>query len=257
MRKFSYWLILDRYHTFKENMKNLVILVFTIIFLTSCGNDEKPKVIYLENGKIENQELKKDSTMIEIADLPIHIDSTKYLIHPIGEYEIYSGSRSSYFSSSGYGSGSFSFSQYRSYEITGNLSNLKFEEIESEVTRMLTDKNIRIKSVRFLNKIFEKTSEQILVYRILDKDTNQDNKLNDFDISTLYISNIDGTKFTKLTTEFHELIDWEVLPIKNRLYFRSIEDSNKNGDFDKEDKISYQFVDLSDKEWKVKQYKPK
>ena len=237
-------------------MKNLIILVFTIIFLTSCGNDEKPKVIYPESGEIENQELKKDSTLIEIADLPIHIDSTKYLIHPIGEYEIYYGSRSSYFSSSSYGSGSFSFSQYRGYEISGNLYNLIFEEIESEKTRMLTDKNIRIKSVRFLYKIFEKTNEQFLVYRILDKDTSRDNKLNDFDISTLYVSNINGTKLTKLTAEFHELIDWDIVPIKNRLYFRSIEDSNKNGDFDKEDKISYQFIDLSDKEWTVKQYKP-
>ncbi|MFC4721769.1 hypothetical protein ACFO5O_05530 [Geojedonia litorea] len=237
-------------------MRNFIILVFALIFLTSCGNDEKPKVIYPENGVIEIQELKKDSTRIEIADLPIHIDSTNYLIHPIGEYEIYYGSRSSYFSSSSYGSGSFSFSGYREYEISGNLYNLIFEDIESEKTRMLTDKNIRIKSVRFLNKIFEKTSKQILVYRVLDKDTNRDNKLNDSDISTLYISNIDGTKFTKLTAEFHELIDWDIVPIKNRLYFRSIEDSNRNGDFDKEDKISYQFIDLSDKEWKIKQYKP-
>jgi len=223
--------------------------------MTSCGSDNKPKVIYPKDGISENKELKKDSTLIEIADLPIHIDSTKYLIHPIGEYRIYR-SRGDYFSSSSYGSGSFSISGYRRNEITGNLYNLKFEEIESEKTRMLTDKNIRIKSVRFLSEIYDVTNEQFLVYRILDKDTNLDGKLNDSDISTLYISNIDGTSFNKLTPEFHELIDWEALAIKNRLYFRSIEDSNKNGDFDKEDKISYQFINLSDKEWKVKPYYP-
>ena len=100
----------------------------------------------------DSQELKKDSTLIEIVDLPIHIDSTKYLIYPIGEYKIY-GSRGSYFKSSSYGSGSFSISGYRRYEISGNLYNLKFEEIESEKTRMLTDKNIRIESVRFLKEI--------------------------------------------------------------------------------------------------------
>ncbi len=176
-------------------MRNFIILGLALILLTSCGNEEKPKFSYPEDGKIENQKLKKDSTLIEIADLPIHIDSTKYLIHPIGEYEIY-GSRSNYFSSSSYGSGSLSVSDYSRYEITGNLYNLKFEEIESEVTRMLTDKNIRIKSVQFLHQIFEKNNEQILVYRVLDKDINRDNKLNDFDISTLYISNIDGTKFS-------------------------------------------------------------
>ena len=115
-------------------MKNLIILVFTTIILTSCENNEKPKVIYPQNGKIETLELKKDSTLIEIADLPIHIDSTKYLIHPIGEYEIYnyrgsSSSSSGYFSSSSYGSGSFDVSRLNSYEITGNLYNLKFENI--------------------------------------------------------------------------------------------------------------------------------
>ena len=236
-------------------MRNILILGILIIVITSCGKNDKPKVIYPEDGITKNQELKKDSTLIEIADLPIHIDSTKYLIHPVGEYQIY-GPRGSSFSSSSFGSGSFSISGYHGYEISGNLYNLKFEEIESEKTRMLTDKNIRIKSVRFLDEIFDITKEQFLVYRILDKDTNLDKKLNDNDISTLYISNIDGTTFTKLTAEFHELIDWDVLAVKNRLYFRSIEDSNKNGDFDKEDKISYQFIDLSDKEWKVKQYKP-
>ncbi len=236
-------------------MRNFIFLGFVLIFFTSCRNNEKPKVTYIENRETENQELKKDSTLIEIADLPIHIDSTKYLIHPIGEYKIFT-SRSSYFSSSSYGSGSFSVSGFSRYEISGNLYNLRFEDIESEQTRLLTDKNIRIKSVQFLHEIFEKTNEQFLVYRVLDKDTNRDNMLNDSDISTLYISNIDGTNFTKLTAEFHELIDWNALPIKNRLYFRSVEDSNKNGDFDKEDQVSYQFIDLSDKEWKVKLYKP-
>jgi hypothetical protein len=99
-------------------------------------------------------------------------------------------------------------------------------------------------------------ANRLLIYRILDKDTNGDKELNEFDISTLYISNIDGTNLTKLTSEFQELIDWKVVTIKNRLYFRSAEDSNKNGDFDKEDRIYYQFIDLSDSEWKVKLYNP-
>lgn len=242
-------------------MKNLMFLIFTITFFSSCSNDEKPKVIYLENGKKENLELKQDSTLIKVADLPIHIDSTNYLIHPIGEYEIYnyrgsSSSSSGYFSSSSYGSGSFDVSRFDNYQITGNLYNLKFEEIKSEKTRILTEKNIRIKSVNFLNEIFKKNGKQLLIYRVLDKDSNRDKKLNHFDISTLYISNIDGTKFTKLTAEFHELIDWNVMPIKNRLYFRSVQDSNKNGNFDNDDKISYQFIDLSNEEWIVEQYEP-
>ncbi|WGK65156.1 hypothetical protein [Croceiramulus getboli] len=236
-------------------MRQLTILVLACILLTSCGEEEKPKVIYPEQGNDDLQELKKDSTLIEIADLPIHIDSTKYLIHPIGAYQWF-GSRSEYYNWSNDGYGSFKFSGYNNYQITGNLSNLKFEHIDSGITTALTERNIRIVSVNFLIEVYKKLGEHVLIYRVLDQDTNRDNQLNRSDISSLYISKMDGTNFKKLTAAYHELIDWNVVLIKNRLYFRSAEDTNKNGSFDEEDKIYYQFIDLVDKEWTVKQYNP-
>ena len=237
-------------------MKNIIILGITLIILTSCGNDEKPKVIYPENEEIQTTELKKDSTIIEIADIPIHIDSTKYLIHPIGEYRMYGSRGKVYFGSSSYGSGSFSITNYNRYEITGNLHNLKFQQLDSDNLTSLTTKNIRIKSITFLRDIFDNTKKQILIYRVLDKDTNRDNELDDNDVETLYISNIDGSEFEKLTSEFQELIDWKELGIKNRIYFRSIEDTNKNEEFDKDDKVHYQYVDFNKDKRIVKEYKP-
>ncbi len=237
-------------------MRNIIILGITLIFLTSCGNDEKPKVIYPENEEIETTELKKDSTLIEIADIPIHIDSTKYLIHPIGEYRMYGSRGKVYFGSSSYASGSFSITNYNRYEITGNLHNLKFQQLDSENLKSLTTKNIRIKSITFLRDIFDNTKKQILIYRVLDKDTNRDNELDDNDVETLYISSIDGSGFEKLTSEFQELIDWKEVAIKNRIYFRSIEDTNKNGEFDKDDKVHYQYVDFNSDKPIVTEYKP-
>jgi hypothetical protein len=40
------------------------------------------------------------------------------------------------------------------------------------------------------------------------------------------------------------------------MYFRTIEDINKNGAFDKDDKVHYQYLDLLSKELKVMEYKP-
>jgi len=237
-------------------MRNIIILGIILIFLTSCGNDEKPKVIYPKNEGIETTELKKDSTLIEIADIPIHIDSTKYLIHPIGEYRMDGSIGKVYFGSSSYDSGRFSITNYNRYEITGNLHNLKFQELDSENLTSLTTKNIRIKSITFLRDIFDNTKKQILIYRVLDKDTNRDNELDDNDLETLYISNIDGSEFEKLTSEFQELIDWKEIGIKNRIYFRSIEDSNENGEFDKDDKVHYQYVDFNSDKRIVTEYKP-
>ena len=238
------------------DMKNIIILGLITIFMTACGNSEKPKVIYPENENTEAAELKKDSTLIEIADIPIHIDSTKFLIHPIGEYKMYGSRGKTYLGSSTHESGSFSISNYNRYEITGNLHNLKFQHLDSETLTPLTTKNIRIKSITFLREIFDNTKKQILIYRVLDKDTNRDNRLDDNDVEALYISNIDGSEFQKLTTEFQQLIDWQELGIKNRIYFRSIEDSNKNGEFDKEDKVHYQYLDFTNDERLIKKYDP-
>lgn len=47
-----------------------------------------------------------------------------------------------------------------------------------------------------------------------------------------------------------------VIESKNRLYFRTIEDTNQNGQFDKNDVLHYNYIDLASKKWEVKSYKP-
>ena len=59
-----------------------------------------------------------------------------------------------------------------------------------------------------------------------------------------------------LESNFQELIDWNLIESNNRLYFRTVNDTNKNGHFDKNDVVQYNYIDLSKKEWKVISYKP-
>jgi hypothetical protein len=87
-------------------------------------------------------------------------------------------------------------------------------------------------------------------------DTNKDVKLDDNDIKSLYLSDISGNRFTKISLDFQELIDWKVVESTNRLYYRTIEDTNKNGEFDKNDQVHYYFIDFSNKDWKSTEYKP-
>lgn len=242
-----------------ENKVRIYIQLLGILFIgmISC-KDQTKRISYDDKGNEtrESIELKKDTTLIKIADLPIHIDSTKYLIHVRGEISNYSNSRSGYFSSSKSSGAGFNVSNYRNSEITGNIHNLKFENIETGQTNVLTEEVLRIQSFKFLREIYKKTGEEIIIYNVLDKDTNADRQLTYQDLTSLYISNSAGGKFTKISKEYYEVLDWEVIPINNRLYFRSITDSNKNGNFDKEDAISYQFIDLSSKSWEVKDYNP-
>ena len=113
-----------------------------------------------------------------------------------------------------------------------------------------------IQSVNYLQTIAIKTRQQILLYLVADTDTNEDGKLDSNDIKSLYLSDISGSRFTKISSELQEVLDWKIIESKNRLYFRTVTDNNKNGKFDKNDKLHYNSVNLLDKDWKAIEFMP-
>ncbi|MGX7666869.1 hypothetical protein [Flavobacterium pedocola] len=238
-------------------MKNFskYVLIAALGLMASCKQEaEKPKVIYEDQKNNAANSVKKDSSQIKIADLPVHMEGTKYLIHAIGDVRV-SAERGSY-GSSKTNSVSYAISNYNRFELTGYFQNLKFQHIDSTTIRPLTDKIVQIQTATYLNTLSDRTKRQILVYSLVDSDTNKDNKIDSNDIKSLYISNFNGTNFVKLSAELQELIDWSLVEVQNRLYFRTIEDNNKNGAFDKNDNVHYYFVNLLGKEWKAEEYKP-
>ncbi|ESU26965.1 hypothetical protein FLJC2902T_23060 [Flavobacterium limnosediminis JC2902] len=237
-----------------KNFSKYTVLVL-LALLASCKEEtEKPKVIYEEEKDAAAKTVAKDSSQIKIADLPIHMEGTKYLIHAIGDVRV-SAERGSY-GSSKTNSMSYAISNYNRFELTGYFENLKFQHIDSTALRPITDKPMQIQTATYLNTISDKSNKQILVYSVVDADTNKDGKLDANDIKALYISAISGLKFTKLSVDLQELLDWNVVEAQNRLYFRTIEDINKNGAFDENDKVHYHFVNLLSKDWTVEAYEP-
>lgn len=233
-------------------------LCFALLFVTfiSCKDQEpeKPKVIYEEAST--KAQPKVDTTQIKIADLPVVMEGAPFLLHPIGELRVYDSSSKSSYGSSSTNRVSYAISNYNRFEITGYLHNIHFQHIDSTSVKPLTDKKVIIQTATYLKDFADKSKEQIMVYSISDMDTNRDGRLDSNDIKSLYISKISGENFIKLTPDYQELIDWNIIEAKNRLYFRTIQDSNKNGDFDKDDAVFYYFIDLMDKEWKLNEYKP-
>ena len=226
-----------------------------LVLLVSCKKEtEKPKVIYEDKSKPKT-EIDVDTNKIVVADLPIIMEGTKVLLHPIGEL-IVSKNNDKFESSSYRQDQSFKVSNASEYEITGYLSNFKFQQIGSDSLTVLTNKPVLIERATYLKAFSDKSKKQLLVYVLEDLDSNKDGKLDSDDIKNLYISDINGKNFTKLSAELQELIDWNIIESQNRLYFRTIEDINKNGAFDKEDKVHYHFVDLLSKDWKVQEYNP-
>ena len=120
----------------------------------------------------------------------------------------------------------------------------------------MTENRIQIQTVTYPQSFSESSKKQILVYTLTDEDTNRDGKIDSKDIKSLYVSQINGSDFTKLSPDFQEVIDWNIIVVQGKLYFRTIEDINKNGAFDKNDTVHYYFVNLLDKEWVALEYNP-
>ena len=234
----------------------IALLAVSLVAVVSCKKEtETPKVIY-ENEKntAEVNYQKIDSTEIKIADLPIKFSGTNYLLHPIGNVRVYNTGSSRSGSSKINNQVSYKISNYSTPEITGFITNVMFQHKDSLDLKPLTANRMEILSINYLDELALKTNKQFLVYTLVDVDTNKDGRYDDNDIKTLYISKINGTKFTKLTPDLHELLDWQV--IDEKLYFRYIEDINKNGEFDSKDAVHYSFINLLNEDWKPETYNP-
>lgn len=226
-------------------MKNIYLIMMAGMLCSSCFMNESTS----NNRHSEKEDLitaeKKKVQQIKVADLPVHIDSTQYLIHPVGVYEIEEKrSKTRMGSYSGYGAQNFKVSTQVGDEISGNMNSITFQHIETGVAHELTNKDVRIISATFLRDIFNTTKKQLLVYQVIDADTNKDGVKNYLDQKSLYIGAMGGGGFTKLTQQGHELIDWKVIAATNKLFFRSVKDINKNGVLEKEDVVSHHVIDL-------------
>lgn len=231
------------------------IAIFLVGTVISCREEvKKPKVSYDVSNKVSVT--KADSSQIEIADLPIQLEGTDYLIHPVGDLRVYERGSKVRYGSSSVNDVSFTIANLGEYEITGYLQNLKFQKVDSDSIRPLSDKPILILTATYLKPVADKTSNKVMVYTLTDSDTNKDGKIDTSDIKTLYLSDISGENFTKVSADLEELVDWSLIESKNRLYFRTIEDTNQNGQFDKSDVLHYNYIDLASKKWEVKSYKP-
>ena len=229
-------------------MKNYIyILLASSVIIFSCQEEKVKKVKY--TGK-DAKSILKDTTKLEIADLPIQFEGSNVLVYAVGNLTVGDINRKgSYESTSSYeGVSGFHVSNSMENEITGYLQNLKFQEIGSDSLQVLSDKLMLIERVSYLK------NNKMLVYVLADADTNQDGLIDSNDIKSLYISTELGKNFTKISTELQELIDWKHIESSNILFFRTIEDANKNGEFDKKDKIHYYVVNLKDN--KVSEYFP-
>jgi hypothetical protein len=222
--------------------------------LLSCGPD-KSTIDYnepMDTTSVIDDRI-KDSTKILVSELPVKFDSTDILLFAIGLVDFQE--RGGYSKIGSYSNSDLSLGYRESDVLTGNFINIVFQDKQGS-ERKLTDRKIKIRNVTFLRDVFKNTKREYLLYSISDRDSNGDKELDQSDLEALYVSKMDGTEFKKLTKELHEFYDWSLIRGENRVYFRTLEDKNKDGDLNNTDKFHYYFIDFSGDKYVVLEYDP-
>ncbi|RXR17688.1 hypothetical protein EQG63_09365 [Flavobacterium amnicola] len=224
-------------------MKNVSLYIVPFLtLLVGCKEEPKPKVKY--DSTAPKVEIKKDTSRLEIADLPLQFQNSNVLLYVIGDLRVGEMKKNGYEDKA-----NFTISNSLEEEVTGYLRNVKFQKVGEDSLHVLTDKVLMIERMSYLK------SKKMIVYVLADADTNQDLKVDSDDIKSLYLSTDMGKNFTKISPDVQELIDWNFIENTNKVYFRTIEDANKNGEFDKKDKLHYFSVNLSE-DWKSVEFSP-
>lgn len=241
-------------------MRTLLSILGIMLILSSCEK-RQPRIDYSnQKDSLTIRNLVNDTSKVLIAELPIYFDSTDYLIHPIGfvslSDRVNNGILKGSYSSGDYSNSEFLIESNSNDYFSGSITNLVFEELKSRTQRLLTGKMVCITNVQYLRNLSKKINRQYLLYSVIDKDLNHDGKLDYPDIVSLYVSKIDGSDFKKITIDYHEYKGGELIIQDLKYFFRTIEDTNKDGSFDKKDKYHYYFIDFTNESYKVIEYDP-
>lgn len=229
-------------------MKKLFLLLTISILIFACSRNE-PRIVYDENDNVEHSEDLSDSETKNykklIADLPFSFDSLDYLYFPIGETnESFKMNVRTFASSYSKTSKSYSLGYVSGRNVNCNLDNLMIRSKDKSTFKLLTKSDLRIKSLNYLYRIDTLHGIDRFVYKIIDSDSNKDTYINDDDLVGLYSSKTNGDEFKRISPINQQLIDWETIDLQGLLYFRTMEDIDRNGEFDDKDRINLYEYDL-------------
>ncbi|MGM9478448.1 hypothetical protein ACS5PU_18630 [Pedobacter sp. GSP4] len=165
-------------------------------------------------------------------DSPIIVDKTDMLIYPLR----------------------LNSDDEESYKREANTAhwNLVFYNTISGQNELLTKEKIIINS--FSIGQAEKASnhpatlsDQFIYYNITDSDYDGDKKLTSKDPSKLYISNLEGKSFTRISPNNYELSSWKIDDKHDLILMNLTKDSNGDKEFNDEDEVEYFVYSLKTK----------
>ncbi|WP_316827754.1 hypothetical protein [Pedobacter miscanthi] len=134
-------------------------------------------------------------------------------------------------------------------EANTNHWNFIFYNITSGKSELLTKERIIINSFNIGNA--EKgsnhqatLSDQFIYYNITDSDYDGDQKLTSKDPHKLYLSNLEGKSFTRISPNNYNLGSWEIDDQHDLILMDLIKDVNGDKEFNEKDEVEYFIYNL-------------
>ncbi|MBD2440385.1 hypothetical protein [Nostoc sp. FACHB-110] len=211
-------------------MRTITTAIIVALLSLSCDNNVRKT----EESRAKASAQSNSQANIIYGDLIIKTESD-YLMIPVNvidknraeEGGLNLGSRSSY------------------EKDNGRLNNIIFYRKQDGENHLLLNKKAIINTYEFLeSKTADKPPLRYWIYRIIDQDTNQDNKLNSEDAIVGYISDLSGKNFQPITPNKTQMLNWVVIPSQNAIFIKILKDSNNDNKFTAEDQTNFVRVSL-------------
>lgn len=131
------------------------------------------------------------------------------------------------------GGGLLSSSYSRSYRDRNNVYNLIFYSKKDASTNTLLDKKAIIKSFDLIEKkTIGQSIKRFWLYRIIEKDSNEDDKLNYQDATIGYLSDLSGRNLQKITPDNTQLNSWKIVQSTGAIFLEITKDTDNDKKFD-------------------------
>jgi hypothetical protein len=196
---------------------SITLLSFTI--LASSCTEESKTISTDETSNIQT----KSQPKIQY-DSPIIIGKTDILLYPLrlndGDYESYKR------------------------DVNSNHWNLIFHNVISGKSELLTKEKVIINSFNIGHSENSPNnqntlSDQFIYYNITDSDYDGNKKLTDKDPRKLYLSNLEGKSFIRISPNNYDLSSWKIDDKHDLILMDLIKDTNGDKEFNDKDEVEY------------------
>lgn len=212
--------------------------IFLIVGLFSCQEKQVGNEL-IEADDLSTEQI--DSILTEFKfkyESPIILKNTTQVLIPISTELL---ERRSKFSRDGYQT-----DDYPRYW------NVLFYNRLTGVNNLLTEEKIRISQIYANEDEYEgrkNIMKNKVLYQISNIDFNKDGKLNGQDPEFLFTSEIDGTKFKRISPVHEDLQYFEVISESDEILIKTLRDTNQDLIFDREDESIWYSLKMENFEW--------